>query len=67
MRHFWIDEIQHPIEFASLSAMLSTLAAGFDRGVFFVDQRGYLEMDDLAFGGLATTMNPDVRYWRELT
>jgi len=26
-----------------------------------------LEMDDLVFGGLATEMNPDVAYWRELT
>ena len=67
MRHFWIDEVEHPIEFSSLSAMLATLAAGFERGIFYVDPSGYLEMDDLVFGGLATELNPDVTYWRELT
>jgi hypothetical protein len=67
VRHFWIDEVEHPIEFSSLSAMLATLAAGFERGIFYVDRKGYLEMDDLVFGGLATELNPDVTYWRELT
>lgn len=66
VRHFWIDEVGHPIEFSSLSAMLATLAAGFERGIFYVDHNGYLEMDDLVFGGLATELNPDVAYWREL-
>lgn len=67
VRHFWIDEAEHPIEFSSLSAMMATLAQGFERGVFYVDPDGYLEMDDLVFGGLATEMNPDIAYWRELT
>ncbi len=67
VRHFWIDEAEHPIEFSSLSAMMATLAQGFERGVFYVDPNGYLEMDDMVFGGLATEMNPDVAYWRELT
>jgi len=67
VRHFWIDEAEHPIEFSSLSAMMATVAQGFERGIFYVDPNGYLEMDDLVFGGLATEMNPDVAYWRELT
>lgn len=66
VRHFWIDEAEHPIEFSSLSAMMATLAAGFQREIFYVDPDGYLEMDDLVFGELATEMNPDVAYWREL-
>lgn len=67
MRRFWIDEAEHPIEFSSLSAMMATLAQGFERGIFYVDPSGYLEMDDLVFGGLATEMNPGIAYWRELT
>ncbi|HEY0693981.1 MAG TPA: SMI1/KNR4 family protein [Kribbella sp.] len=67
VRHFWIDEAEHPIEFSSLSAMMATLAQGFARGIFTVDPDGYLEMDDLVFGELATETNPDVAYWRELT
>lgn len=67
VRHFWIDEAEHPIEFSSLSAMMVTLAQGFERGVFYVDPNGYLEMDDMVFGTLAMELNPDVAYWRELT
>lgn len=67
VRRFWIDELDHPIEFSSLSSMMATLAEGFHREVFYVDDRGYLEMDDLVFGALATEMNPDVTYWRDLT
>ncbi len=66
VRHFRIEEAEHPIEFSSLSAMLATLAEGFDRGVFYVDRRGYLEMDDLVFDRLASELNPDVNFWREL-
>lgn len=66
VRHFWIDEAEHLIGFSSLTAMLATLAQGFERGIFYVDANGYLEMDDLVFGGLATELNPDVSYWREL-
>ncbi|MBB2974948.1 hypothetical protein FHX49_000489 [Microbacterium endophyticum] len=66
VRHFCIDELEYPPEFLSLSAMIQTLAECFERGVFFVDPNGYLEMDDQAFIELAAEMNPDVAYWREL-
>lgn len=67
VRHFWIDESEHPVEYSSLSAMMATLAQGFERGIFFVDPDGYLEMDDLVFGGLATELNPGIAHWRNLT
>lgn len=64
VRHFRIDESEHPVEFLSLGSMLATLAVAFDRGVFFIDHSGYLEMDDLAFGDVAAELNPDVPWWR---
>lgn len=64
VRHFRIDESEHPVEFNSLGAMLATLAAAFERNIFFVSANGYLEMDDLAFGGLASELNADVDWWR---
>lgn len=67
VRHFRIEESEHPIEFGSLGALLATLAAAFARGVFFVDPHGYLEMDDLTFGELAAELNPDVGWWRRET
>lgn len=65
VRHFRIDETDHPIEFRSVFDMMSTLAAGFDLGVFFVDEYGYLEMNDPQFADLAATMNPSVAWWRD--
>ncbi len=65
VRHFRIDESEHPIEFSSLGALLTTLAAAFEQGVFFIDPSGYLEMDDLVFGELAAELNPDVDWWRD--
>jgi hypothetical protein len=64
VRHFRIDESEHPVEFNSLSALLATLAAAFERGIFVVDPNGYMEMDDLVFNGLAAELNPDVEWWR---
>lgn len=65
VRHFRIEESEHPIEFGSLRALLATLAAAFERGVFFVDPSGYLEMDDLAFVGVAAEFNPDIAWWHD--
>jgi cell wall assembly regulator SMI1 len=63
VRHFRIEEAEHPIEFLTVSDMLATIAAGHDRGLFFVDDNGYLEMDDLVFGSLAAEINPRVPWW----
>lgn len=65
VRQFRIEESEHPIEFGSLRALLTTVAAAFDRGIFFVDPRGYLEMDDLVFGEVAAELNPDIEWWRD--
>lgn len=65
VRHFRIDESEHPIEVGSLRALLMTVATAFDRGVIFVDPSGYLEMDDLVFGELAAELNPDIGWWRD--
>ncbi len=65
VRHFRLEEVEHPIEFLSLGAFLSTVAAAYERGTYFIDGRGCLEMDDLVFAGLAAELNPDVAWWRE--
>jgi len=64
IRHFRIDEVYHPVEFLSLTDMMCTIAAGFEEELFYVDNRGYLEMDDDRFYDLAEAMNPNVDYWR---
>jgi len=65
VRHFRIEESVHPVEFLTLSDMLRTIAAGFERGLFFVDAGGYLEMDDIEFAALAADLNPAVGWWTE--
>jgi len=65
IRHFRIDEREHPIEFESLAEMLTTLAEAFQQGVFYVDDHGYLEMDDLKFAALAAQLNPTVPWWND--
>lgn len=65
VRHFRIEESEHPIEFGSVEALSTTLATAFERGVFFVDPSGYLEMDDLVFAAVAAEFNPDVAWWRD--
>jgi cell wall assembly regulator SMI1 len=63
VRHFRIEESEHPVEFRSLPDMMRTLADAFDKGVFFVHPDGYIEMDDLRFATLAAELNPGVPWW----
>ena len=63
IRHFRLEEGEHPLEFLSLGDMMTTLAVAYERGVFFVDSSGYLEMDDASFAAVAAELNPDVRWW----
>lgn len=63
VRHFRIEEAEHPVEFNSLGAMLGTLAAAFERSIFVVDSNGYMDMDDIAFHRLAAELNPEVEWW----
>jgi hypothetical protein len=63
VRHFRIEEAEHPIEFLTVGDMLATIGVAYDRGIFFVDGDGYLEMDDAAFASLAAEMNPRVPWW----
>lgn len=65
IRRFRFDESEHPVEFDSIVAMVSTLAAAFERKVFFIDPNGYLEMDDDVYGAVAAEMNPGVAWWTE--
>jgi len=64
IRHFRLEEQEHPVEFASLAAFFGTVAAAFERGVIYIDSNGYLEMNDMQFAELAGAMNPDVAWWR---
>lgn len=62
---FLIDQREHPVEYESLDAMVSTLSESFDQGAFFVDQRGYLESDDRRHAEIARRNNPSVALWSE--
>lgn len=63
VRHFRIDESEHPIEFESICDMIQTIAAAFKRKVIFVDSESNLEMDDLTYAAVAAELNPRVAWW----
>lgn len=65
VRHFRIDEAEHPVEFSSITTLFMTLASCFEEDVFFVDPDGYLEMGDLAFAAVAARIDPGVPWWNE--
>lgn len=65
IRHFRIDEVEHPVEFSSIATTFATLATCFEDRVFFVDASGYLEMDDLAFAAVAGRVDPTVPWWSD--
>jgi cell wall assembly regulator SMI1 len=60
---FLIDQPEQPVEYESLATMFATLADCYDEGVFFVDDRGYLEMDDARHIDIARRHNPGVALW----
>ncbi|WP_406830503.1 SMI1/KNR4 family protein [Pedococcus sp. KACC 23699] len=63
--HFRIEESEHPVEFASVSRLLNTVAAAYLERVYFIDEDGYLEMDDSVFSEVARRLNPDVAWWQD--
>ena len=65
MRRFRIEYAECPVEYESLPDMLSTLAAAFDEGIYYVDDDGYLEIDRVAFSSLAARLNPRVAWWKD--
>lgn len=65
VRRYRFDESEYPVEYASVSDMVHTLAAAYERDVFFVDEQGYLEMDDDAFAEVAAELNPSVPWWTD--
>ncbi|WP_363250331.1 SMI1/KNR4 family protein [Microbacterium sp.] len=65
IRRFRIEEQEHPVEFGSLKDFFETISVAFQRGVFFVDESGFLEMDDFAFAELARQINPGIPWWSE--
>lgn len=65
VRHFRIEQSDHPIEYESLAEMVATFKRAFDQRVFYVHADGYLEMDDTAYAVLAASLNPNIAWWNE--
>jgi hypothetical protein len=60
---FVLNEADHPIEYESLEAMIATLDEAFRDGAHFVDDRGFLEVDDQRYAEIARRHNPGVGIW----
>jgi|UPI00057CAD0F cell wall assembly regulator SMI1 len=60
---FMFDEPDHKVIFCSIEDMLRTFAEAYVRGVFFVGEDGFLDMDSSEYDELAAEMNPNANYW----
>jgi len=65
VRHFRNEEPEHPVEFSSIGAMFTTIAAAYDQGIFFMDEDGYLDMDYEKYARFAAALNPGIDVWTE--
>jgi cell wall assembly regulator SMI1 len=55
-----------PLEYESLSAMMATIAAAFDRGIFYVSATEPAILEDWpSFCDLAASMNPTIQWWND--
>ena len=61
---FMLGQSDHLIEYESLSTMLATILECYEKEAFFVDHRGYLEMNDDAHAQIARAHNPRVPLWQ---
>jgi hypothetical protein len=57
-----MDRADHPTEHECLETMMATLAE-FSERAFFVDDHGYLEIDDRRYAEIARRNNPAVVLW----
>lgn len=63
--HFRIEQNEHPLEFRSVSDMFKTFAQAYVERIYYIDDHGYLEMNDASFASLAASLNPSVEWWKE--
>ena len=64
--HFRNDYTEYPLEYASLTDCCLTVAAAFQRGVFYVNaEHPEIQIDFPRFYELGATMNPSVSWWSD--
>jgi hypothetical protein len=56
-------EPQQDVEYLDVTTMIETLLEAYDRGAFFLDCDGSLEVDDDAYARIARQHNPGVAEW----
>lgn len=65
IRRFYSEWAEQPLEYESLAAMMETVAAAFESKAIYVDEAGYVDVDDEAFAIIAAQMNPRVPWWTD--
>jgi hypothetical protein len=63
IHNFMLDEMEHPLEYLSISAMFAAFAAAYDRKIYFLHPSGYLDANDEAYVEMARTMNLTAPGW----
>lgn len=61
---FILEEVDHPIEFESISTMLQTISRCYTEGAYFL-ANGYLEANDMQATKVAKELNSRLEYYSE--
>jgi hypothetical protein len=62
---FLHGEPEQDIEYESLAAMIATMEACYAEGAYFVNEDGYLDIDDERHRQIAHRFNPGVAEWQD--
>ena len=63
---FLLGEPATVVEYEGIEPMVRTIAECYAEGAFFVDDRGFLEVDDDLHASIAERYNPRVELWRDV-
>ena len=63
---FLLDEPQQDVEYQTLGSMLETILECYRRGAFYIDDHGYLEINDRLHAEIARAHNPNLPVWKAL-
>lgn len=63
IREHQTDELNSPIIYVSLTAMIQTINECFATGVYIVEDDGWIEIDEASQKMVARKYNPNVAYW----
>lgn len=60
---FMLNEEGHEVEYLSVTSMINTIYECYERGIYFLDKDGYIEVDLVKEAIVANVINPGLERW----